>query len=255
MTSEYTLIWSFRNRIAELKDSVESADKYTSKDMKFLLIDANSDYYNIKWIHDICNNIKEREIRICETHYRTTLPEAWNLGMMLSDTRYCIFASSDVTFHRYSWYIRLIGKYDYVLMPNHAVFALDKAIIPKIGWFDEKFKNGPHFDCDYMIRASEANIPVLSIENENFYHHQDQPEVTKARLSSEMRDRLPMNDLYNEKYFKLKWKSNWPGWENAADPLNLPHPPTNIHQVKRCLAEVDPHRMYTDRFSLLYNKD
>ena len=128
MTSEYTLIWSFRNRIAELKDSVESADKYTSKDMKFLLIDANSDYYNIKWIHDICNNIKEREIRICETHYRTTLPEAWNLGMMLSDTRYCIFASSDVTFHRYSWYIRLIGKYDYVLMPNHAVFALDKAI-------------------------------------------------------------------------------------------------------------------------------
>ena len=254
-----TICWSFRNRIPELIKSLESADTTCPKNVDFLLIDANSEEKNIKWLKNFVSDLPRyttRGVRICETFYRTTLPEAWNLALMLSDTRYCIFASSDVLFLKQGWFEMFVAHFkngsEYVLMPNHAVFGLNKSLVAKIGWFDEGFKNGPHFDPDYMIRASEIGIRINSINNNGFYKHEDNEEVTNKRLTGYVENRLPMNDLYNEQYFKSKWQSNWPGWENAPDLLNLPHPPTNISKVKRLKQEIDPHPLYTERFKNEY---
>ena len=256
--SELTLIWSFRNRIPELITSMETAHTTCEHDVNFCLIDANSEWYNVKLLRKLTNKLQDpnmnmfdesiRDIRICESSYRSSLTQAWNLGMMLSPTRYVAFASSDVEFKNPGWADLLLAMLKsgskYVLIENHAVFGFDKAAIPEMGWFDEKFKAGRHFDCDYMIRASEAGIPVEVANNNGFYTHGEDSETLEERTTKEIKDRLPMNDKYNERHFKSKWQSSWPGWDGAS----TPHPPTRISQVKRLLPEIDPHPLYTERF-------
>jgi endo-1,4-beta-mannosidase len=87
MDNNITIVWSFRNRFNLLKRSIKSADETTPKNVNFCLVDADSSEETIHELRDFCNQFKDRKIRICESSYRTTLSEAWNLGMMLSSTR------------------------------------------------------------------------------------------------------------------------------------------------------------------------
>jgi hypothetical protein len=253
MSSDYTLTWSFRNRINILIESIKTADLTCPKEIDFCLIDAASNENTILGLREYCSSIKERKIRICESSYRSSLAEAWNLSLMLTNTRYVIYSSSDLKFLKYGWYeyfLEATKISPYVLMKNHSLFCIDKRIIPKIGWWDEKFKAGPHFDPDYMIRASEQNIKILKINNDQFYIHEDDYDTSIKRLQGEVEDRLPMHDFYNEDYFNLKWHSDWPGWRDSIKnkERHMPHPPVNITQVKRLIEEVDQHPSYTKKF-------
>ena len=253
MLEKYTLIWSFRNRFDIFKKSIETADKFTPKDVDFCLVDAASSEDTIHKLREYCNTIKNRTVRICESAYRTNLSEAWNLGMMLTENRYVIFVSSDVEFLTADWFIQLSNhhkqtKYQYILMPNHAVFLIDKKIIPIMGWWDEEFGYGPHQDCDFMIRASEKGIHVSIISKENNHRDGDTPEEEARRTKDFIPDRLPLNTFENEDYFKLKWQTNWVGWRNYIGQLHLPHPPTYINQVKRNKPEINPHPLYDGKF-------
>ena len=254
MVEKYTLIWSFRNRFDVLKRSIETADKFTPKDVDFCLVDAASTEETIKFLRSYCNTITDRKVRICESSYKSGLSEAWNLGMMLTENRYVIFSSSDVVFLSNGWFEELHAyrsqtSSQYILINNHAVFLIDKKAIPKMGWFDEEFVAGPHFDCDYMIRASENGVKVSIIgANGHWIHQGEHDSEDLKRSTSDIPDRLPMNDLTNERIFKSKWESAWPGWENYLHQVNKPHPPTNIGQVKRLKKEIDPHPIYTSKY-------
>lgn len=250
MTNNFTLVWSFRNRFDILKRSIETADKFLPKDINFCLVDAASSDETIKELRSYCNTITDRKIRITESAYRSSLSEAWNLGMMLSETRYVIFASSDVEFVNGVWFYMLkeammTHGLEYLLLENHAVFGFDKKAITKMGWFDEGYQIGAHFDSDFMLRSSEHGIKFGIIPNpgEKFYKHgHDEKEVELERNNKEFENRLPTNNKFNEEYFKNKWKSDWEGWQNWT------HPPTHISQVKRNFPEVDPHPMWTKKF-------
>lgn len=255
MLEKYTIVWSFRNRFEVLRKSIETADKFTPKSVDFCLVDAASTDETIKQLREYCNTIIDRKVRICESSYRSGLSEAWNLGMMLTDSRYVIFSSSDVEFLSPNWFYEVYNyhtqsKSEYILIENHAVFLIDKKAIPKMGWFDEEFIAGPHFDCDYMIRASENGVRLSIIANNNYYTHvgETQDDSIK-RTTSNVPDRLPMNDLTNEKYFKLKWASGWSGWESYLNQVHKPHPPTHINQAQRNKLEIDAHPIYTKKYT------
>lgn len=257
MDNSFTIIWSFRNRINLLKRSIKSAHETTPIDVDFCLVDASSSDETIKELRDFCNSIKDRKIRICESSYRTTLSEAWNLGIMLSSSSHAIFASSDIHFLNPMWFdiIRNGAKngLQYLLLQNHSVFMIDKKIIPIMGWFDENFGLGPHFDVDFMIRASENGVTIHNIWEDGIYSHNSSEEeslsfhndvAVNERVGNEINDRLPMNDSFNEIVFKQKWMSSWPGWT----PNSTPHPPTHIGEVKRIKPEIDPHPLYTKKY-------
>jgi len=255
MKNNVTLAWSFRNRKEILFESIRTADKTCPKHVDFCLVDAASDEDTIKSLRKFCNEIEDRRIRICESTYRSSLSEAWNLCMMLTENRYVVFASSDVIFLKEGWLNRIqsgLSRSGYVLMTNHAVFCLDKKFIPAMGWFDENFVAGPHFDPDLMIRASENGIPIVDVGNDGFFIHGDEAddEIASKRSKEEIKDRLPMHDFYNEDYFQKKWRSNWPGWKSSIEKgsPHRPHPPTNISQVQRIITEVDPHPIYTKKY-------
>jgi glycosyltransferase involved in cell wall biosynthesis len=254
---DVTIVWSFRNRINLLKRSIKSADETTPKNVNFCLVDADSSEETIRELREFCNTIPDRKIRICESSYRTTLSEAWNLGIMLSPTKYIVFASSDIHFLTPSWFniikAGITNKARYLLLENHSVFMIDKDIIPVMGWFDEGFGLGPHFDVDFMIRASEHNIPVNIYPAQGTYSHNSSEEESSSihndldvtnRVANQIEDRLPMNDMFNEIVFKNKWESSWAGWT----PSSTPHPPTHISQARRKISEVDPHPSYTKKY-------
>lgn len=257
MENNITIVWSFRNRINLLKRSIKSADETTPKNVNFCLVDADSSEETIRELREFCNTISDRKIRICESSYRTTLVEAWNLGIMLSSTDYVVFTSSDIHFLNNTWFdVILLGiknKSKYLLLENHSVFLIKKDIIPVIGWFDENFGLGPHFDVDFMIRASEKGILIDNYPTNGSYSHNSFEEESNTfhndlnlidRVSNQIEDRLPMNDLFNEKIFKNKWQSTWCGWTT----ISTPHPPTRITQVKRITPEIDPHPFYTKKY-------
>lgn len=253
MKEAYTLAWSFRNRKDILFQSIQTAHDTCPIEVDFQLVDAASDEDTIRSLREFCNTLEGRRIRICESSYRSSLSEAWNLCMMLTENRWVIFASSDVVFKKRGWFERLKSSgASYTLMNNHAVFCLDKKAIPKMGWFDENYMAGPHFDPDLMIRASENNVSLVNLGNDGFFVHGDEADksVAKIRHTEEVKDRLPMNNYHNEDYFKSKWESSWPGWREAIDKgeVQLPHPPTHISQARRLKPELDPHPKYTEKY-------
>jgi hypothetical protein len=254
----FTISWSFRNRIDVFKKSIESADSTCPKGVDFNFVDAASKEDTIRELRLFCNSIEVRTVRVCEATYRTSLSESWNLGMMLAKNRYIIFASSDTMFLKPGWFEALksvaISGAEYILMGNHSLFCIDKKCIPRLGWFDEGFEVGPHFDVDYMIRASENNIQFRNIPNNGYYFHEDDVEVAKKRLVGEVLDRLPMHGFTNEDIFNNKWESGWEGWRNAIKNGStvLPHPPTHISQVRRKIEEIDAHPLYTKKYKDMF---
>ena len=251
MVEKYTLIWSFRNRWDILKQSIETADKFTPKEVAFCLVDAASEEETIRALREYCNTITDRKVRICESAYRSSLSEAWNLGMMLTDNRYAIFASSDVVWNSSKWFEELRDYREkegsqYIMIMNHAVFLIDKKIIPTLGWMDEEFGIGPHFDSDYLLRARIAGIKIGYINSNGHWSHLgDAVGYGAERASYVGPDRLPMNTLENEIYWKTKWASDWQGWK-----LGTPQkkdPPLNPNEVTRLKPEIDPHPVYTNK--------
>lgn len=249
MKSElFTVVWSFRNRFDVLKQSILSAHKTCPTDVKFLLVDGASSDETIRQLRELTlsNELKNRNIKICESFYRTTCQEAWNLGLMLSDTRYVIISSSDVQFHSPEWFFHFYNlavntHNSYILANNHALFCLDKKMIHNVGWFDENYSHGPHVDVDYMIRASELGYNV-SIFGTSSYSHGDTEEEEELRKTINLPDRLIMNNTINEDYFRRKWISSWEGWARRV------HPPTHISQVQRAENDINFHPGYLRRF-------
>ena len=243
-----TLVWSVKNRSEEMVRSLKTADTTADPTTKFLVVDAASDQENLSKLRYAASKL-EREVKFIESYQCMSLPQAWNLGIMLSNTEHIFFASSDVTFINKGWDTalnQLLIQLPYILIDNHSVFGINKKVMrTSVGWFDESFKSGPHFDPDYMIRTYEAGLQIGSIPN-NYYIHGDDAITKEQRLTSEVKDRLPMNDFYNEDYFKTKWQTEWKGWKDAIKnkELNLPHPPTHISQVRRIKKEIDYHPSY-----------
>lgn len=236
----YTLIWSWKNRLEVFKNSIYTAHFFFPSQVKFLIVDGGSTLENLKELRKFVS-LLDRDIRLVETN-GNTICEAWNLGLSICDTRYAIIASSDVEFTNHGLINQLAlvieEGYRYVLVDNHAVFMMDRAIIPYVGLFDERFDSGPHFDTDYLIRITEAKIKWRCVNN-SFYKHGDSHAETVLRTTTSVADRLPMNTFHNEDFFRSKWDTDWPGWRLYIDQVHKPHPPISIDQVDRKLNEVN----------------
>jgi len=220
-----------------LKESIRTADLTSPKALNFCLVDGGSNDDTIRGLREYINTIKDRNIRVCESKYRTTCQEAWNLGIGLSEGEYVLFTSSDCFFQRGGWFDVFVDGFnkglEYILIGNHALFGISKSLVYKIGWFDENFKHGAHVDVDFMIRSSEIGVNVHGKDNHGFYKHGD---YEHGDIESEYN--LEIENPYNENYFKSKWQTSWKG---LGPPTNYSHPPTHISLVKRKLEEIDPY--------------
>src|SRR5690606_13043148 len=116
-----------------------------------------------------------------------------------------IFASSDVVFKTNYWFTtidKLLGEnFPYILMENHAIFGIYvPKMIQHVGWFDERFPIGPHFDSDYLLRAREAGIEPQIIGINGSFTHGVSEDVAQRRLREEVSGALPMNNRACDEY-------------------------------------------------------
>ena len=77
--NEYTIVWSFRNRIDVLIESIRSADENFQKEVNFCLVDAASSEETIKKLRLFLNTIEDRVVRVCESAFRTNFASHCNL--------------------------------------------------------------------------------------------------------------------------------------------------------------------------------
>lgn len=251
--SDFTLFWSWKNRVETFQQSIYTAHFYLAKEVPFLLVDGGSKFENLKEMRRFVD-LLDRDIRVVETN-GNTLYEAWNIALATINTRYGICSSSDTEFIAHglidSFRSAIDEGYQYCLVDNHGVFMIDRAIIPKVGLYCQGFSNSAHGDCDYLIRITEAGVKWRCINNV-FYKHEDTPETTIARTTSAVPDRLPMQTFENEDWFKKKWSTSWPGWRNYVNQVRKPHPPISISEVTRLLPEVNWNPSLVTKLEKLY---
>jgi len=206
MKKGFTLIWSFRNRPGILIDSILSAHRTCPIEVDFCLVDMASDVETLMRLRSTANSLSgERKIRICESSYRSSVAEAWNLGMMLTDNRYVIFANPDTLFIRDGWYdvfrdhMVTYGQ-EYLVMENRVLFAFDKKIIPRIGWFYDNSLS----ETDFNKVLFEYDVKFGHIFNKNFYTSISKKDMLEQPTDVDKVERseleIDAHPLYTNKY-------------------------------------------------------
>lgn len=99
--------------------------------------------------------------------------------------------------------LELLDKgYGYVGLYRFGFFGINKNLIKKIGFFDERYVGGEYEDCDFVRRHLENNIACYEAE-EIEYHH-------KKSL---------WNNSIAKQFFNQKWTHDYP---NGIIYKNLP---------------------------------
>jgi len=152
---------------------------------------------------------KPSKLNIVELPSKSSCAHLMNLCFLLSGDkyRYVMSCNDDLVFKK-GWFEHLEKAikdgYEYILLHNHGAWVLDKKVLPKLGYFDERFQGGNCEDADLIARAQRTDIKILNlweevpqkglIIHEPFYY------------SSACWD-----GSFNCKYFAKKWNGmTWP---------------------------------------------
>ena len=101
-------------------------------------------------------------------------PESVNLGLRRSTGDYVIVLNDDVEIRDADWIDKMcqpgcitgwqLGVFHIkkVPVPDAACFAMSREVFQRVGYMDEKFKEGFNFeDTDYFFRAMQMGLPMV----------------------------------------------------------------------------------------------
>lgn len=100
-------------------------------------------------------------------------------------------------------------------------WAISRATVARVGWFDERFWPCYHADNDYDRRCQLAGVPIGQVPACNVEHLEN----STLRAGYKMADTEP--------YYIEKWGGP-PGQETFAVPFNIQ--PADARQCRRCTA-------------------
>ena len=141
------------------------------------------------------------EIRHCDIIKRKkfhSLAKCWNECIVHSKTRYSLILNDDIVFQDPMTIPKIVKKHKEGFPVVHATenwsgFSIDKALINKIGWFDENFAHSWE-DADYRLRMSKNEIPYYRFD----------PHLVKHIRSKNGRFQNQWDK--SSEYFFKKWK-------------------------------------------------
>jgi hypothetical protein len=122
------------------------------------------------------------------------------------------------------------------LLYSYGACLIDKKIIPRLGWFDERFLGGNREDQDMHLRVLLKEGTEDAIKHTNTWHQTANKSIKHEAFyySSACWD-----GHQNERYFKEKWGS--------TDYTNLCELAKN-KQIKPKFEDVDWYPSYTGKF-------
>ena len=150
---------------------------------------------------------------VVELPKKSSCAHLMNLCTLLSGTRYVMICNDDVIFNSDKW-LRLSEEkiaegFECILLYNWGVFILDKKVLPKLGYADERFTGGCHEDADLSLRVARNKIKISNLTGDPTTLRPEQPDTKVSEAD------ITHNPLYysgacwdasfNEKFFLDKW--------------------------------------------------
>jgi len=182
-----------------------------------IVIDDFSSLNNLEAIQGIC---RANDFEFYRKQERTGLAKSWNLGIIKSPTRYVIVSVDDVILKMNREWIHRTKEL--FALGAHLVFlfkkkcwAIDKSIIPTIGWYDERFPFCGYGDGDWYHRAWSLQQQGKLSMYPKFFNSQDDREETDTALHiphkiSEMKEKRTWahddEHAASRKFFLQKWE-------------------------------------------------
>lgn len=163
---KYTISFFTKDRAHILAEAVRTIPCETP----ILVLSDASDSDYIQNYRDMLS----KKDRILEIPMKSSCAKLWNHCIMHSDTRYILICNDDIKFSDKIWDKideDIKSGYEVVYYFQHGCFLVDKLIIPKIGWLDERFRVGTCEDVDYAIRVVQGNINKINRTSENLVEH------------------------------------------------------------------------------------
>jgi len=162
-------------------------------------------------------------LHVVEIPKKSSCAHLWNLCYLLSGTRYVMVTQDDIIFNSNKWLLmaeeKLDEGYECILLYNWGAFILDKKVLPKLGYADERFKGGCHEDADLSLRAREKE----SIKLCNLTGPLDHRGTSGADISHSPNyySSACWDASYNEKFFHQKWGASFDSLlrQNPRKPL------------------------------------
>jgi len=148
--------------------------------------------------HDSLLDISEiRHSDIIKLSKFESLAKAWNQSMLFSNTRYCLMLDDDIVFKDEKVLEKIHEKHQegfplVHVTENWSGFSIDKALIPKVGWFDENYSYAWE-DIDFRYRMAREGIPSYRFEEDLIRHLRSSSGRVQERWDA------------SSKYFFEKW--------------------------------------------------
>jgi len=124
---------------------------------RLVVVDDASSQGSLRKISRICRNF---QCDLISKRKRQYLTNSWNLGMIYGGTQHHFSVHNDVTIPKDSKFLECTEKgfdlgYSAVLVLGMKIFAIDKAIIPRILWHDERLPFLRIEDGDFVLKMKE----------------------------------------------------------------------------------------------------
>jgi len=254
---EYSIAFATLDRPLCLERALRSIKFGGWKFRSRVVIDSYSNEENLKRNIEICG---EYGFSLCLKGHRTGTANSYNLAMLYSDSRHVIISADDIIFLPDGLWLEEIEKgfeqgYFKIEVPTTGsepptvAWAVDKNIVTKIWWLDERFTASGCEDNDWIIRLREElrTNKVLPDYNRNglLFHMEEAVQPSYWKYGTDRSD--------NKDFFLEKWKirrdalMNFPDRKMMTDDelIQFVHLPGH---VERQLDEIDFYPEVTARY-------
>ena len=175
---------------------------------------------HIKYLREITNFLSNfSNIKYITWEDHQSLAKCWNWIVLMSSNSKILILNDDLLIKsdfRQSFKSRLNEKKDFfAINGSWSHFLVNKSLIKKVGWFDERFRGIGYEDGDYLLRMAQTGIKPVSLRCsgiENLVVPQDLDASYSQISSSEIINKYA--DV-NYKFMGEKWHFNHIHGENG----------------------------------------
>lgn len=204
---DMTICFYIRNRTEFVTKAIKSIRETSDPSIPIVIIQDNSNDETLRLIRRW--SMSQSNVNLVENPCKSSCAHLWNMSILLSPTRYVLICGDDAVFHP-GWLERLeelvAQGYEYIMGCNHGAFLVDKSIIPKFGYAEERFIDGNYEDNDMVLRLIKRGIKFTNIIEEKLITHE--PPYPYGSWST----------ANNPRIYYAKWQETGP-WTGKTEDL------------------------------------
>jgi predicted glycosyltransferase involved in capsule biosynthesis len=192
------------------KPNIINLLKYFPDKQIIIIINGHPDKIkNILYLKEITQWLSSIKIQYITFEDHQSLSKCWNWISLMSSSENILFLNDDILIKKYfreDFEKNLSNNFDFFTINNSfSHFLLNKKIIKKVGWFDERFLGIGQEDGDYLIRMTQKNIELKNLSCRDIINY-----IAPSTNSSFQKISSITDNKYssvNKLFMETKWSS------------------------------------------------